>query len=501
VDVIVSYWQGLLAVLDFTVLGYMVLGVVVGLFVGLVPGLGGPVAIAVALPFTLDMSSVEAFAFLLAMLSVTSVAGDLTAIVFGIPGEPTSAALVLDGHALAKQGKAGIALGASLVSSVIGAVIGAAVLALAIPVLRPLILVLGSPEMFMVTVVGLLMMSSLTSGSAIKGLLAGTAGLLLSTIGLDNSSGVPRFTFGMLGLWEGVGLIAVTLGLFGIPEIVDLIKRKTTGPVAERGLSGVLTGIKVGLGRWPMIVRGSVVGTVVGVLPGLGGSVAQWAAYGQARQNSKEKHLFGKGAIDGIVAPGAANNAKEGGSLIPTIAFGIPGSVTMAVLLGAFIMHGVVPGPEMVTTNLSLTTSFIWTIIFANILAVVLCLFISPTLLRLASMRSSVLVAPILWLLVIGAFAERNQLIDVALMAGFGLLGVAMVQADWPRAPLLFGLVLGSISEKYLALSISRYGMSWIERPVVVGLAVLLVAGLVIGAIRRRSARSTVMDVEVLERR
>jgi putative tricarboxylic transport membrane protein len=486
--------DGLQLVISLSILTYLVLGVIVGLFMGLLPGLGGPVAIAVLLPFTFGMTASEAFAFLIAMLAVTAVSSDLTAIIIGVPGEPVSAALVLDGHPLAKQGKAGLAIGASLTASLIGGLVGALVLAIAIPFVRPLVLAFTSPEMFMVALLGMAFVASLSEGSVRKGIIVGGLGLLISTVGVDQSTGIPRFTFGSLALWDGLGLVAITVGLFGIPEIYELATRGTA--IARQGLTqsgplGVMIGVRAALRRWWLVVRCSGIGAFVGVLPGLGGAVAQWMAYAHAQQFSPEKELFGKGALDGVIGPGAANNAKEGGSLVPTVAFGVPGTVTMAVLLGAFIMHGVTPGPSMLRANLNLTMSFIWLIVIANCFAVALCFLVARPLVHATGLRGGLLVAPILWLLIIGSYSEKSSLVDVVIMMVAGLLGLAMVRLGWPRAPLLLGLVLGPLAENYLFISVNRYGMAWVTRPLVllIGFNIILVLALpLIGKRWRRSS-------------
>jgi putative tricarboxylic transport membrane protein len=465
--------SGLLLALSPAVLPYVALGVFIGLVIGLLPGLGGPVAVAVLLPFTFGMEPAQAFGFLIAMLAVTAVSSDLTAIIFGVPGEPTSAALVLDGHALARQGKAGLAIGASLTSSLLGGFLGAVVLALAIPMVRPIVLAFASPEMFMVAMLGLAFIASLSQGSVRKGVIIVALGLLASSVGLARATGVPRYTLGMAAMWDGLGLVAVTVGLFGIPSVYNLATKGTS--IAEEGLSeesgsGFFMGVAEALRHWWLVVRCSGIGAFIGVLPGLGGPVAQWMAYAHAQQTSKEREKFGRGALDGVLGPGAANNAKEGGSLVPTVAFGIPGSVTMAMLLAAFLMHGIAPGPSMLGENLTLTMSFIWLVVIANCFAVGFCFIAHPLLVRFTGFPSGLLLAPIMWLLIIGAFAERRSFLAVIVMILAGVLGIVMDRLDWPKAPLLLGLVLGPLVENYLYISVNRYGIGWLSRPLVMGL-------------------------------
>lgn len=494
VNILDAFIQGLFSVLSWPTFGFMLLGVAIGFMVGILPGLGGPVALALMLPFTFDMEPVGAFAFLLGMLSVTATTGDITSILFGVPGEVTSAALVIDGHPMAKQGQAGRALGAALMSSLVGAVIGAFAIAAAVPIVRPLVLSFSSPEFFMLAILGITFIAALSRGAVLKGLIAGGLGLMLAMVGLDPQSGVQRYTFEQLTLWDGVGLVPVAVGLFAIPEIVELAVKGTTISGGRTGdLHGVYEGVKDTFRHWGLTVRCSIVG-LFGIIPGLGGAVAQWLAYAHAVQSTKDKSRFGKGAIEGVLGPGAANNSKEGGSLITTVAFGVPGSVTMAVLLGAFLIQGVVPGPQMLTRQLPLTMSFVWVIVLSNIVTVAVCFLFLKQIARVTLVRAGILIAPIVILVYVGAFAEKNTLADLLTTLIFGIVGLTMTYLDWPRPPLVLGLVLGRLAEQYLFLSTARYGMDWLARPMVDVLIVLalgaLLLPLVIPTIQRRLRRA-----------
>src|SRR5436190_9066001 len=291
------------------------------------------------LPFIYNMQPVEAFAFMLDMHSVVATTGEITSILFGVPGEATTAAIILDGHAMAKKGEAGRALGAALTSSLIGAMIGAFALAAAVPVVRPLVLTFGSPELFMLAIVGLAFIASLSAQGArgmVRGFLAGGLGLFLAMVGQDPQAGIARYTLDTLYLWQGLDLVPVLVGLFAIPEIIDLAVRGSSiaGELPQGRLTkGALEGVKDAFRHFGLTIRCSLIGTFIGVMPGLGGSVAQWMAYGHASQSARsaeERKGFGQGDVRGVLGPGAANNSKEGGSLIPTVAFGVPGSTSMA---------------------------------------------------------------------------------------------------------------------------------------------------------------------------
>ncbi len=477
-----TFFEGLLLVLQWKAFAFMLLGVALGFFVGLLPGLGGATSLALMLPFIYTMQPVEAFAFLLGMHAVVSTTGDITSVLFGVPGEASSAALIMDGHAMTKKGEAGRALGAALMSSLIGAVVGALALALAIPVVRPLVLTFGSPELFMLTVVGLAFIASLSAQDTrgmLRGFLAGGLGLLFATVGQDPQAGIARFTLDTLYLWGGLGLVPVLVGIFAIPEIIDLAVRGTSiagnAPLGRLN-RGALEGVKDTFRHFWLTIRCSLIGTFIGIMPGLGGSVGQWMAYGHATQsarNAEERKGFGAGDVRGVIGPGAANNSKEGGALITTVAFGVPGSAGMAILLGGFFMMGLVPGPDMLTKHLAVTFSMVWTIVLSNLIAVGVCFLFLDRLARLTTVRVHLLIPVILVMVFIGSFTDNNHYGDVIVTLVCGGIGYLMVLGGWPRAPFVLGLVLGKIAESYLYISVARYEAAWLYRPVVLVLIAL----------------------------
>ena len=402
-----AFYHGLIVVLPFSAHGqqtflFMLVGIFIGFWVGILPGIGGAATLALMLPFIYDMDPTQAFAFLLGMASVTATAGDITSILFGVPGEGTTAAVIVDGHPMSKKGEAGRALSASLVSSLIGAIFGAVVLALAIPLVRPIVLSIGAAEFFMLAILGIVFIVSLSGANLLKGLISGALGLALAMVGLDPISSVPRYTFEpifgqdvSLFLWDGISLIVVTVGLFAIPEIIDLGVHESSIARERLGkLGGVMQGIKDVFHHWWLVIRCSLIGSYIGALPGLGGSVAQWLAYAHAVQSSADKDRFGQGAVEGVIGPCAATNAKEGGALIPTVAFGVPGSVSMAILLGAFIMQGIVPGPDMLNPAkyLPLTFSLLWVVVISNLITVVLSLLFLKQLANITHVKGGLLI-------------------------------------------------------------------------------------------------------------
>jgi TctA family transporter len=467
---------------------YMIIGMAIGFAVGILPGLGGATTLALMLPFIYNMDPTTAFAFLLGSNAVTATTGDVTSVLFGVPGEGICAATIVDGHPMAKNGEAGRALGAALMSSLVGAVFGAFCLALAIPIVAPLVLSIGSAEFFMLAVLGVTFVASLSGANVPKGLLAGGLGLVLAMVGLDPIESVPRFTLegflsedNSLFLWDGISLISVTIGLFAIPEIIDLAVQGSS--IAREGtptkLGGVLEGVKDTFRHWKLVLRCSGIGAYIGLIPGMGGGPAQWLAYAHAVQTSPDKERFGKGAIEGVLGPGAANNSKEGGALIPTLAFGVPGSVSMAILLGAFIIQGIVPGPDLLNPakHLTLTFSFVWIIVITNILTVAICFLFLNQLAKVTFVKGTYLIPFLLFLVYLGGFATKNSFGDMMLIVLFGAIGWLMVKFDWQRPPLLLGLVLGGIAENNLFIASRIYGYTWMWHPGVLVIAFIIVAG------------------------
>jgi putative tricarboxylic transport membrane protein len=496
--VVDALWAGLALVLEPETLSLMVLGVAIGFVVGVLPGLGGAVTLALMIPFTFGMEPAQVFAFLLGMWVVTSTTGDITSVLFGIPGESTSAAAILDGYPMTRRGEAGRALGAVLASSLLGAWFGAAALAASIPVIRPIILSLGPPVFFALTLLGLTFIISLSGKNLLRGFLMAAFGFVIAMIGIDSQSGIPRYAFGELYLWDGVGIVPLVVGLFGGAEVLQLMLSK--GSIAQapssgpQRVTGVVRGITDTLRGWWVVIRCSAIGVGIGVVPGMGGSVAQFVAYGHAQSTSKHPEEFGKGAIDGVLAAGANNNAKDSGSLIPTIAFGIPGSVGTAVLLGAFLIAGLNPGPEMLTTELDITMSMVWVMVLANALAVGVAFLLLRPLAHLTYIRGTLLVPFLLMLLGLGAYTNSNSYKDVVVMLVASAVGVAAIRWDWPRVPFLLAVILGSIAERYLFLSYSLMGWSWLSDPVVIALFLIAAAsvarpGLMSIRARRRTGR------------
>lgn len=477
------FFESLGHTLGWPTFGLIVVGVGLGLVLSIIPGLGGITGLTILLPLTYTLDFRDAIAMMLGLAAVTATGDSLPAILLGVPGTSAATATIVDGYEMTKRGEGARALGASYMSSALGGVFGAVVLALSIPVVRPLVLAFGAPELFMLSLWGLTMVASLASGAPLRGFAAGCLGLLLATVGRDPSLGHLRYDFGQPFLWDGVPIVPLALGLFAIPELIGLVVRRkamgqTAGPGTRSLLRGQIRGIVDAVQNWWLVLRCSAIGAWVGFLPGVGGSVADWFAYAHARQTCKNSGTFGKGDVRGVIAPECSNNAVKGGDLIPTIAFGIPGSASMAILLGAFIIAGVKPGPDMVGQDIGITYTMIWSLVIANVLGAGVCLLLTRYLARIAYLPSQYLVATLIPIMALAAYVVNTSMQDVWLLVVFAGLGYVMKQFNWPRPPLMVGFVLGPLLEDNLTVSMSLNGWGWLLRPVTLLMAVLLVASL-----------------------
>ncbi|PRY87241.1 tripartite tricarboxylate transporter permease [Donghicola tyrosinivorans] len=451
-------------------IGFLVLGVLVGLAIGLLPGIGGLTGFALLVPFTYTMDPVAALAMLLGMHSVTSTSDTIPAVMFGVPGTAASQATVLDGFALTKKGEAGRALSAGFTASLLGGIFGALVLAVSIPVIRPFVLAIGTPELLGLTIFGIAMVSSLSGNAPLRGIVVAGFGCMVSMIGTDAQTGTIRWAGDIFYLWDGMPLLPVLLGIFALPELCDIaIKRSSVASEMKYShTTGMVQGARDVFKNWFLCLRCSGIGALLGIIPGITGAVTDWIAYGHALRTEKgAEKTFGKGDIRGVIAPESANNAREGGGLVPTIAFGVPGSAAQAILLGAIMVHGFVPGPAMLTTDLDMTYTLIWSIALANIFGAGLCFLLSGHFAKISIMRYTLLLPAIMAVVYVGAYQGSRAWGDLYALLFFGVVGWAMKRLRWPRPPLILGLVLGTLIERYMAISIGRFGADWLTRPVV----------------------------------
>ncbi len=464
------------------VIGLMLLAVPIGLVFGILPGLGGLTAIAILLPFVYGMDPVSGLAFLLALHAVVYTGGSVTAVLLGVPGSPPNAATVLDGYPLSRQGRGGYAIGAALTGSALGGVVGVVILALILPFLKPIVTAFGSPETFLLTLLGIGFIGVLGEGQPLKGLAAGALGIFLAMFGEHRINGVARYWFDWDYMLDGFRLIPIALGLFAVPEIIAMLS--TGSAISSTGTKvtyrDVGAGIMSVIKRPVLFFQSSIIGALVGIVPGVGGETSPFVAYAFARQTSKTPEKFGKGAIEGVIAPESSNNAKEGGALVPTLAFGIPGSAGMALLLGGFLILGLQPGPEFLKEHMDLAFGLVLVIAVANIFATILMLALATQFGAITRVKGSLLGPILLALVVLGAYSTSNSVIDVFFVFVFGALGYFMQLLGYSRAALLLGFVLGSAAETYLSISLNAYGPWFWTRPISLGLVALLAFALLI---------------------
>ena len=388
-----SAMAALASLADPSLLIMLLIGTVAGLIMGLIPGLGGTGAVAILLPITFGMEPPQALALLIGALAVVHTSDTVSAVLLGAPGSASASVTMLDGYSMAKKGQAARALTLAFLSSMAGGIIGAIGLTLAIPLARPLVLSFASPELFMLTVLGVALAAVLSRGNIIKGVSAGLLGLILGMVGTSPTTAEERFTFGSLFLGDGLSLVAVALGIFGLAEIASRASQRR-GQKENISLGGGWgQGIREWLTHWTQVIRGALIGIWAGVLPGVGATAGTWLAYGQAVATAKDKRQFGKGDPRGIVGPESANNSVEAGDLIPTLLFGIPGGVPSAMLLGMLLTYGIQPGPSIITEHLDLMYLIVWSFAIASILGALFCFLSVKQLAKLTKVPFAVLAA------------------------------------------------------------------------------------------------------------
>ncbi|WP_017729556.1 tripartite tricarboxylate transporter permease [Halalkalibacterium ligniniphilum] len=449
---------------------YLIFGAILGIIFGILPGLGGPQVLVLLLPVTIGMDTSDALLMLIGASGAVPLGGSLTSILLNTPGTPQNAATVFDGYPLTKQGKAGEAIGAALAASLLGAVVGVIALTLILPVGSQIVLAFSYPEYFMLAFMGLCMISALSEGSLWKSLIACSIGLMLAFVGLDPVVGATRYTFGIDYLWDGIKLVPVLIGLFAIAESVDQLMSRKGGLLTQEvkaSYTSIFNGVKAVFLHFNLFMRSSLVGVFVGLIPGVGGSIANFMAYGQAVASSKNPETFGKGDIRGVIAPESANNAKDGGSLVPTLIFGIPGNLDMAVLLGAFVIHGIQPGPRMITDNPDVILVLIYGLLIANVIVTLFVLFTAIPLVKITRIKATYIAPVILVLAIIGAYATNGVIGDVIVALIFGLVGYIMKLYGYSRVALIIALVLGAMVQQYYQQTIIVFGgSSFFTRPI-----------------------------------
>jgi putative tricarboxylic transport membrane protein len=482
---------GMAILLDPYMVGIILAGTVLGVVVGALPGLSGSTTTALLLPLTITMTPVAAIAFLGSIYCAANFGGSITAILINTPGDPSASATAFDGYPLAKRGEAGRALGMSTVASAIGGIFSVFVLILAAPLLARAAYNFGPPEYFALALFGLSMLAAVGTDAGVRNLLTGALGVLLATVGLDLTTGVERFTFRIPELTEGLNLVPVLTGLFAISELLERASQLHIVP--ERlALTAVRLPSREDFRKCAKAIGlSSVLGTFIGILPALGATTAALISYNETKRWSKYKSEFGKGAIEGVAGPEAANNAAVGGSMVPTLALGIPGSGTTAIILAGLIVQGVRPGPHLFNEQPLLLYAVFSSMLAANLIYVVLGLFAAKLFARITLIPDALLWPGVLVFAVIGAYGPNQSMIDVWVMLGFGVIGFLFRRYNFSPAPLVMGLVLGTMVEETLKQSLLIFDGDWLmffSRPIVVVLF-LVTAGSLFAPVIVRSIR------------
>ena len=477
---------------------YLTAGVLLGLAVGVFPGLGGIAGLSLVLPFIYGMGPVEGLSLMVGLVAVIPTSDTFASVLLGIPGSSASQATVLDGFPLSKRGEAARALAAAFASSLFGGLFGATLLTAFILIARPLVLAFGVPELLLLTLLGFAMVGVLAGASILKGLVAVSLGMIVGAIGEAPAQGSPRLAFDTWYLSDGFSLVVVGLGIFAIPEILSLMRRDRA--ISDTGALG--SGWARGVADWWrnkwLSFRCAAIGVVVGVIPGLGGSVVDWIAYGHSVQTTKDRANFGKGEIRGVIGPESSNNAKEGGGLVPTLLFGIPGSGSMAVFIGGMILLGYEAGPQMIRNDLPITYTVVWSLALANVIGAGLCVFLSGGIARLTTIRFSLLVPFLFMMIAFAAFQAKQTLWDLAALVAIGTLGVFMRRFGWSRPAFLIGFVLADQAEVYtyqvtqIARARMRQGgteglVDYLVSPISIALVVIIAVSVWLGARQGRA--------------
>jgi len=498
--VLEAYIQALATLLQPLNILAMFTGVVLGLIVGVIPVIGGLFALSLLLPFIFGMPAEIGLILLVGLHSVGNTSGGITSILINIPGQGPCAATMLDGFPMNQRGEGARAIGACVGSSMFGGLIPVFLALAMIPVILPLALALGQPEMTALIVMGISFLATLSGDSVIKGLISGLAGILISLVGYHTITGIHRYTFETTFLYDGIALIPLILGLFGLCELFLMISSRQNTiaqqPVVTK-ISAVLDGVKdVWLHRW-LWFRSTIIGYIIGIIPGIGTGIAAWLCYGHAKQTSKHPEEFGTGRVEGVIAPETANNAAEAGALLTTMALGIPGSAGMAIMLAALLVLGITPGPQMVTDNLPLALTLLGAVAFANIIGGVISLFTANYMVRLALVPLDFLFVGVIVVVMAGVYVATLSPWNYAVIIGFGLLGLIMKNHGYSRPAFVLGFILGELFENYLLLSLKLHGPLFFITPISLTLLALTIVMLnyrsvarLILSLRARMARS-----------
>ena len=495
-DIFDNIMLGLTTALDWNNLLWCIIGVSLGTLIGVIPGVGTLATMSLLFPITYVLEPTAALIMLAGIWYGSTYGGSTASILLNLPGTPANAVTCLDGFPMAKQGRAGVALLMTTIASFFGASVGILMMMLFAPLVAEVAFKFGPAEYFSMMVLGLVAASVVSSGSAIKGITMVVAGVLLGMVGTDVNSGVARFDLGFPELQDGVQIVAIAMGLFGVTEIIASINHvKAADRKIDVSMKAMLPTRDEMRRSWGPMARGSSLGSFFGVLPGVGPTVAAFMAYALEKRTSKTPERFGKGAIEGIMAPESANNASDQASFIPTMTLGIPGSVTMALIIGALMIHGIQPGPQMLTEQPEMFWGLVMSFWIGNIVLVVLNVPMIGLWIRVLTIPYHILYPAIVMFICIGTYSVNNNVFDVYAVLVFGIGGYVLRVLDFPPAPLLLGYVLGPMLEENFrrAMLLSRGSIqTFIERPISMWVLVLTAALLVWGLWSGLRQRSTV---------
>ena len=480
-------WPGILLLIS---------GTIIGMIFGAIPGLSGTTAIVVLIPMTFGMDPGTAMLWLAATYGAATYGGAIPCILINTPGEPPNAATILDGYPMAQKGKAGMALGSAATASTLGGFIGLLVTLLMIPVLTRFLMAFSYQEFFMMALLGLCIIAIVGEGTLIKGLASGFFGIMLSFVGYDPITSVLRYTFGIQYLWDGIPVVPALFGLLAIGEVMDLLVKERAVAEAQSARASrrqVWAGVRATFKNMPLVLRSSALGTFIGAIPGVGGTVAGFLSYMQAKQTCKNSENFGKGDVRGVIAPEAANDAKEGGALLPTLAFGIPGSSAMAVFLGALTLHGIDVGQDIFVANLDVVYMLILAALGCHMVAAVIGLSVADKMAILTRIRPTLITPVIFVVCLIGSFALRNNMGDVFVTFLFGLLGYEMRKFGFSRIALILGLLLGTMAERSFRQALMTSTIwRFFTRPISLVLFLAILAVLILPYVRAYRKRGDI---------
>ena len=486
--------------LEFNSLVFLLAGTLCGLLFGAIPGLGGTTSLALLIPLTFGMDKADAIMLMGGSMAATSTGGSISAILLNTPGIAPNAATMFDGFPLAQQGRAGEAIGAAATASALGGLIGVFTLILVIPIAKQIVLLFSPPEFFLLAVFGLCAIAVSTGTRLLQALIAAIFGFICAFVGFDYVSGIVRYTYGIEALWDGIKLVPALIGLFAISQMIDLVVKggAIVTTTSEFKIQRISSGIKAVFKNWSTMLVGSAIGTFIGAVPGVGGTVAAFLSYStQVQRDPTPDVPYGQGNIKGVIAPESANNAKDGGSLIPTLAFGIPGSAETAVFLGALVLHGLEPGPRLLFEHEDVVFTLILTLTFACVIATLIVLALAKPMAYLTLVDAHILAPTVTVVALVGAYALQGEFGDVVVALAFAVIGYLMIRFQYPRITFTIALVLGEITERSFFQTMGISDDSWaifVTRNVSLILICLIIISLMVPSLRnwlrkRREAR------------